>query len=275
MMDRLKTFKQILDEGYTFPDIVDEGTQQAITDWFFYRRVCDNEKFIPFFDREIKLAFPQYMQLLRIDPTVSSYDWLVSDYTERLLRRGTIVESGQNVMTSVARTGTDTGTVKTEGKTSGSTETQEQGFNRAGTLAKASPMSASYTSTQMNAHNGDTITVGDMSLGAYHNGFPDPMIENPTQVTDALTRNGDLSKADTSGEDETTMTRNLANGGTEKTSGETTGKTESDETVTEIATGRRGFIAPTLKEAYTYIERSNAFVWLRGRLEKCFMMVFD
>lgn len=270
-----KKFMEIIEEGYSFPEEIDDPTQEAIISWFYDRRVCDNEKFERFFNRELLLRYPQYVQLLRIDPTVSGFDWLVTDYTERLLKRGAIAESGQYTMATISRMGTDTGTVKTESETSGGSESQGQGFNRAGGLAKASPMSASYSSTQMNAHNSDTIVVGDMTLGGFHNGFPDPMIDNPSQVSDNLTRTGDLNKTTTSGEDESTMTRNLANSSQDHTSGNTTTTSESDETTTEIATGRHAPIAPTLEKAYTYIERSNAFVWLRGQLEKCFMMVFD
>lgn len=80
-MAKNKTFLEWLSEGHHIPDYVDEATASLINDWFCLRRIKNH--FEIFFDRALHLAYPYYMQLLRIDPTKSSFDWFVQDYLER------------------------------------------------------------------------------------------------------------------------------------------------------------------------------------------------
>lgn len=81
-MIKTKTFSQIIDEGYQYPEIIPEDLQEVIYDWYQYRHVCDDDKFTVFFDRLLKKEYHHYYQLLRIEPGIAEYDWLVSQYKE-------------------------------------------------------------------------------------------------------------------------------------------------------------------------------------------------
>lgn len=213
----MKTFQEIINEGYTYPSVVDETTQGIITSFFCYREISSNKKFVAWFNRELLLNYPYYLQLLRVDPSVSDYDWFVENYMERELKH-----TGSNDSTSTATiTGNDTNTRAFNNKitntrtpnltnetdttygakhhetfddtTSTDTTDNNQGFSRAGALSRVSPMSASYTADEMKANDKDKITVGNQSLSGYSKGFPDMNIKNPTQTSDALTTDGRLA----------------------------------------------------------------------------------
>lgn len=56
-------------------------TLDEIYAWYQFRRVCDNQKFPAFFNRQLKLAERQYLLLLRNDMT--TWDPMVTEYMER------------------------------------------------------------------------------------------------------------------------------------------------------------------------------------------------
>lgn len=62
---------------------IDEPTKQSIYDWFQFREVCDDTKFGVYFRRLLNTTLIKYDQLLRIEPGISQYDWLVQHYMER------------------------------------------------------------------------------------------------------------------------------------------------------------------------------------------------
>lgn len=213
----MKTFQEIINEGYTYPSVVDETTQCIITSFFCYREISSNKKFVTWFNRELLLNYPYYLQQLRIDPSVSDYDWFVENYMERELKH-----TGSNDSTSTAiikgddknirifnnkitnnRTPNLTNEIITsygakhheifDDTTAIDTTDNNQGFSRAGALSRVSPMSASYTADEMKANDSDKINVGKQSLSGYAKGFPDMNIKNPTQASDALTTDGRLA----------------------------------------------------------------------------------
>lgn len=95
----------------TFPTTLDEATKATIFDWFQYREVCDDDKFNTFFNRTLVRDLPQYEQLLRIEPGVAEYDWLVEEYLESQR-----THTGSNSDTLSGNVTTDrSGTVTTEG----------------------------------------------------------------------------------------------------------------------------------------------------------------
>lgn len=116
-MSNLKTFQQILDEGYQFPLTIDTATQQTITEWFQFRKVADNDQFIAWFNRQLTLNYPYYRQLLRIDPSTSSFDWLIMQYSEH--ESITSSESNQSGYTSVEGTTVNKGTSENVSTSSG------------------------------------------------------------------------------------------------------------------------------------------------------------
>ena len=67
----------------TYPQTVDAALQATILDWFQFREVCDDDKFPVFFERVLARDMTRYTQLLRIEPGISDYDWLVQNYKER------------------------------------------------------------------------------------------------------------------------------------------------------------------------------------------------
>lgn len=66
----------------------DETVQAAVYDWFKYRRIGfkDTDKFLDILQRNVAINYPIYQQKLRIEPGVSTYDWLVQVYRERQLK---------------------------------------------------------------------------------------------------------------------------------------------------------------------------------------------
>ena len=245
----MKTFKEIINEGYEYPSVVDETTQGIITSFFCYREIASNKKFVTWFNRELLLNYPYYLQLLRVDPSVSDYDWFVENYMERELKHtgsndststATITGDDKNIRTfnnkitnnrtpNLTNTSTTTYGAKHhetfDDTTSTDTTDNNQGFSRAGALSRVSPMSASYTADEMKANDKEKITVGKQSLSGYSKGFPDMNIKNPTQSSDALTTEGRLS----AGSNKTNRKTNSADGNVQWG--------EGSDTVTNTTTG--------------------------------------
>ena len=157
----------------------------------------------------------------------------------------------------------------------------------------------------MKANNTDKITVGKQSLSGYAKGFPDMNIKNPTQSSDALTTEGRLA----AGTNKTNRKTNTADGnvqwgeGSDTVTNTTTGYDENitfsesvtPETVTitkndsntttvegtnnatyrDRYSGRNSLPADVIKSAKSCIQQSVSFNWLRRKLDKCFMQVYD
>lgn len=106
----MKTYAEVIEEGVIeFSDRISETLQQALYDWFQYREVCDDEKFPVFFTRLLNRDYDQYEQILRIEPGVANYDWLVQEYRElqnyvngQIEKNGSseVVNSGENTHTT-------------------------------------------------------------------------------------------------------------------------------------------------------------------------------
>lgn len=112
----MKTYKEWMEQSGTmivFPREMDEGTQEAIRDWFQFREVADDDKFGVFFQRVLNRDASRYEQLLRIEPGITTYDWLVSRYTEAQRKR----TGSENLSSSGSGTVTHTGTLKVENGT--------------------------------------------------------------------------------------------------------------------------------------------------------------
>lgn len=167
----------------------DETVQNAVYDWFKYRFIGfeDTDKFLDILQRNVSINYPIYQQKLRIEPGISSYDWLVSDYRERQLKvkgettgkttYGGVTTThgeggGSDIRTgsqTAAKTGTDTGVktgsdeVKKVGsdtnvKTGGHTETDISGLHTTTT----SP----HVQTVTSETGGDKAWSGDTQISA-------------------------------------------------------------------------------------------------------------
>lgn len=108
-----KKFDDLLNEGYEYPEYIDEVTAELISDWFRCRYVL-TENFYIFFNRSLALNYPYYVELLRVDPVTSKFDWFVEEYLEKETTDKTTNE-GENTRVSegtvnatVTKEGTDT-----------------------------------------------------------------------------------------------------------------------------------------------------------------------
>ena len=282
--------------------MVDTATQQTITDWFQFRRVADNDKFVAWFNRALLLNYPYYRQLLRIDPSTSSFDWLIVNYNEHesitdvksnhtgsSSVTGTTINNGSSDSVS-SSSGTSNTTSQNEGtstdETSGTTTGNNQGFDRQTGLSRVAPMSADYTSDDMKERNADKITVGKQTISGYAKGMPRANITNPSATSDTLTENGTLSAGTSNSNTSGTTTANGTTNTTDSTSGTIRGTTsntatnnsattdsnanQTNATVHDITSGRTTPIADLLSQAKGYILQSKAWVFLYKELDRCF-----
>lgn len=93
---------------------MDQALIEVIDSWFQNRQVVDDDNFGLYFRRVLNRDYGRYQQLLRIEPEISEYDWLVEYYKE--------AQTSNNVNSSV--TGDNSSTVthglKIDVKNSGS-----------------------------------------------------------------------------------------------------------------------------------------------------------
>ena len=140
MNETYVTFSDYRENGYNMPDSIDYATQQLIDDWFGARYVL-NKNFVRFFERALNLHYPYYQQLLRIDPSVSQYDWFVERYLERELSKA-ITENGTSNKTDNATTTTNVE----------SSDTQE--FDKTDTTTYASTKNTTFSGRDTSSNSG-------------------------------------------------------------------------------------------------------------------------
>lgn len=278
-----QTFQQILNNGYTFPTDIDEPTQELIKEWFQYRQVADNNKFIPWFNRSLNLNYPYYRQLLRIDPTVSDYDWLIENYKESLYNsEKTGKSNGSDLQTNKQDiTGTSDINTSVNSETTGESNTKDntQGFNRDSSLSRVAPMSQEYTVEEITARNSENISVGGETITGYATGFPNLNIQNPTTTGDTLNKNGTVSQNQNT---ESSMTKNTSvtsSSDNRTTTNNNTSSKQTEETEslqnTSIESGRNVNIAELLQKAKSFILSSKAWDFLYKELDKTFLQVYE
>lgn len=278
-----QTFQQILNNGYTFPTDIDEPTQELIKEWFQYRQVADNNKFIPWFNRSLNLNYPYYRQLLRIDPTVSDYDWLIEIYKESLYNSEKTGKSkGSDLQTNKQDiTGTSDINTSVNSETTGESNTKDntQGFNRDSSLSRVAPMSQEYTVEEITARNSENISVGGETITGYATGFPNLNIQNPTTTGDTLNKNGTVSQNQNT---ESSMTKNTSvtsSSDNRTTTNNNTSSKQTEETEslqnTSIESGRNVNIAELLQKAKSFILSSKAWDFLYKELDKTFLQVYE
>lgn len=268
----------------------DDVTQDAILEWFFYRKITDNDKFRKFFRRALNVYENQYYNLLRIETT--DIDPLVSNYLERqILRRGTGTTTDSNNLTV---SGTSSGRTTTTGRGTGNSTTTTGGTaSTTGTqdVTTTDTGTTSGTTSNNTKHkHGETPQAasnvnGAMALDWSYLSNQD---EEESNGTSSGTSSGSSRTAGTT-TDATTTTGTATTATTDTSNGETTssgsnGRTESgtntrtDNTADdtrERLTGRQEAPQDLLSRARDYITRTNAFLWLAERLEFCFLQIFE
>lgn len=294
------TLNDCVELGYDKSSLCDGATWAAIVEWFGLRRVQPN--FDRYFSRALKLHYPHYIELVRIEPSVAEYDWFVENYKEQQ----TTLE-GQKQKTiegerSTTKSGTNGGTVTitgTDGNTrtlnttdtdkasgtdghTGSNSSNSSDVERATGAMRAAPMSASLSGSRSG------------SAGSASKSMTWANITNPTQTEDNLhdaahSENGNDSYSDThSSNDEAHHTGTITDSGSKRqqttnalTHSETLSGTEQG-TITDnnesvartVLKGRDKGIAELLVAARDAIVDTESFEWLCGKLETCFMQTF-
>ena len=133
--------------------------KEEIKAWFGYRRVCtiNPEKFLVFFHRTLRNDHERYSQLLRIEPGVAEYDWLVQQYHERqttldrLTAEGITTEYGKTDTMAYGKTLTKTGGQSTQ-RTFANTDTNSESGETIDTLAKTGDVTDGYGKVTSLAH---------------------------------------------------------------------------------------------------------------------------
>lgn len=229
MAERI-TFKEWLAAGndFTIPEIsgIDESiptaTRALIEDWFNARRVL-NYNFPEFLQREINLNYPYYIELLRIDPSVSDFDWFVDNYNEReIIRSGndtdttdttdTTTRKGREVFTktgAINRTrsgneveaiaGTETDTQSGTEKDTTKNATAAQSMDRQTAFTRQSPMSAEYSTSGSVGETALTVgAAGEVyTIGTPSDSYNRPNILNPTGTSDGMTESASVNEGAT------------------------------------------------------------------------------
>lgn len=156
---------------------MDAGLQQTIFDWFQYREVVDDDKFAVFFTRVLNEHIRRYDQILRLEPGIAEYDWMVQRYLESQTTASDqdSKQTTDNRQTSyggtlqVAQSGSDTETLvhgHTIAKTGTETDAEQYGHTIAKTgseenhIAYDTEVSIAKTGTEALGH-GHTVTTDD------------------------------------------------------------------------------------------------------------------
>lgn len=271
--DNLKTFREVLQEqtqAVVFGDTqIDEATQTAIVNWFQFRKVSDNDKFVAYFQRLLKANEEQYINYMRIQTV--QFDPLVTQYMERLLNRDG--SSSEKDKDTTVNTGNDTvntsGTAKTNNSDNSVTD------------------SRGVDSTTQNGETGDKSMNAQLPQSATGAGAGLPENLNWKYATQQDERKGtskNNSKSESTGKTTNTGTSTGTASNNQTTKSDRTNQTvkngersgSNSEVVKERMTGRSG--EPTselLKKAVSYITTTNGFFWLVDKLEAAFMAIYE
>lgn len=292
------TFDELVNAGYDKTELCDSVTWASIVEWFGLRRVQPN--FDRYFSRAIKMYYPKYLELLRVEPGSAEYDWFVENYKEqwsRLTAQSEKVISGEK---SVTKTGLDGGSVtvsSTDGNTrtlntrdvdtstgtdghTGSNSNSAADVERETDAGRVAPMSGSFSGSRSASAGGSSKSM------AWND------ITNPTQAEDKLrdsarNESGSDSYSDThSNSDDSQHTGTItdsASGSRQTTNNLTHSETSTnneDGTITNdnnsitelILKGRDKGVAELLDAATAVIVKTNAFDWFHKQLDGCFMM---
>lgn len=290
--DELKTLEEFL-QGADISTLfegteIDEATQQAVFNWFKFRKVCDNEKFQLFFNRLITTHSEQYYSLVRIQSI--KFDPLVTQYMERLIDRSATNSENEK------RTSNRSGNANNTDRTTGGDTTATEG---SASTTNTDNVNTTQNGTQKGSQNGSSndksmsAQLPQSSTGAGA-GLPDALNWNyatqqdeskntnkqntNNETTGNSTSNG-TSKGTATNEQTTKVTHNTTVTGSnnhnenETSNGERNGS--NSEVVKERSTGRSGETPELLSKAITYISKTNAFFWLVDKLESVFMTVYE
>lgn len=129
-----------------------QADKEAINSWFDTRYVVDNDKFVVFFQRVLIRDYGRYRELLRTQPDISKFDWLVQQYME-----SQTYEKGTNSNATTGATSTTGSTKSTSNGTTSTTRRDNETANYNGTETSNDTNSDSTTRTTTNS-GADTVS---------------------------------------------------------------------------------------------------------------------
>ena len=244
-----QTFEEHIEAGYTFPENIDNATQDLLKEFFGLRHIKPH--FDRFFNRSLEIYYPSYLSLLRVDPAIMDIDWFVQNYLERQIENFEHSQGQNSTSEQGSKNGTIIGTdystgnhstigttldVKndiatntkhdeeaTETKTTneGFSENNSESSNRDMKHGRTNPMSASYSASELSAMDGTLINGGGQaSMEAHAENFAYPKIKNPTASEDSLAFGA--NSASSTNESETNADGSREYDGTETHTGNST-----------------------------------------------------
>lgn len=272
------TFNDLLADGYRKPDTVDELTWELIKDWFGERRIIPRFDF--FFKRALRLHFPYYRELMRLDPTVARYDWFVENYKEKYSEDKAAMESIINGGTT--REGSETAESTDQrnggGSSNGTTINKESGQERAIGQSRNNPMSAMYYYEDTNEFSGYKPTVDGISVeGNLGGGIANTHVVNPSATADQYNRNNSVNKGTSNDEYSSHDNGSASRSGSHSETVSNTGsqKVNSDNVRAEIISGRNNKLSEMIDEARATIIKSESWEWFYRQLDKCFYQCYN
>lgn len=173
-MIKTMTFAELRNNIDPYPaDFDDDALKATIAEWFDYRNVCDNEKFVRFFQRILLKDYSRYEQLLRIEAGIAQYDWLVQEYhehkidTRRTPQLTVGVQAGDNETTTI--TPAETTKTNSGDDTTTKTGTVTGNADYTDTLVESTDVLNPYKETTTTTHPTKTIHTG-IAENAVHEG---------------------------------------------------------------------------------------------------------
>ena len=294
-METKKTLNQLITEtsdNAVFGNILDSATNAELKDYFYYRYICDNEKFIHFFQRNLKIYKKQYEDYLRVENI--EFDPMITRYLERQVLN-TVSDTGtktETTATSNSETGTNTGTISvktdnigTGNGTDGLTSSNSGTTYLTSDKDNATSLSRTETGRKRDVNSlfpqanvaSATLGMSDNVSMAYASSMTDSqnnlsVSESGTDNTD-YTENGRTTDQTTSSRNTTSrdvfdgtslQTNNLGSSKSETGSVESTKTNNNTETgnMRERFTGRENYDSATLlTHARDYVRNTNAFLF--------------
>lgn len=272
------TFQKMIDNGYQKPDTVDAMTWEMLIDWFGARRVVPD--FDRYFKRALNLHFPYYRQLLRVDPTISQFDWFIEQYNEEYEENLRAASNTNTNTSSGSENDTESNSIvqTNSGSEHGTNLSKTSSDNRDITHGRKDPMSASYTQGDIRDYMTYVPTVDGESQGSpIGHGIANPMMTNPSESVDKFNMVNGIDK-DTN---DSTYTGSISgsgsrNGTKTKTGSQSGHGTENSNSIrAKITSGRHNKISEMINEARSTIMHSESWEWFYHQMDKCFYQCYN
>ena len=306
-MSKTKQLNKII-EKYTsdgvFGNILDNATNQSLSDHFHFRYACDDdEKFIFFLQRNLNELKNRYNELLVVES--AERDPMVIELKQRTIEitnEGTTSDTITKTLTGLdtiskteggTKSSTVEGTVESTGSSSGSASYSDEHDNtRTDNLTQTNNnqninRQINSDMPQANVSPSSSIDYDDPISWTYASGAQDNVGKSDATIHDTGTVSDDYSASGSSQNSSTNsgQTESSQSGSetTQKTVSETKNKSDSVEEThekemngtnahEENIQGRSGhLISEILRDWENYIKTTDAFLWLCKELEKCFM----